>query len=90
MIDDPHDARIGGDLDWMEWETRFFTSHKEHGFANTRANRIDSNERSARRFTVGIQGLEQHQLDPVQVFVFHRRDDIADDFGDLHGLTDPL
>ena len=79
MIDDADDARIRWHLDREEGESRFLAPNEEDRLGWARADSIDSDERPAGGRAIRRERLQQHQLDPVQLFVLHPDDDIADD-----------
>jgi hypothetical protein len=89
MIDDPDDACVGGHFDRMKREAGFFTADEKYRFTHAGANGIDGNQGSTRCVSIGVQWLEQQQLDTVQVLVLDGRYDVADDLGDLHSSYDP-
>src|SRR5262245_32551122 len=68
----------------MERKARFLPPHEEDVLADASADRVYRHERPASRRLVGVERLDDQQLDAGEVFVLTRHDDVADDPGELH------
>jgi hypothetical protein len=88
MIDDADDPGVDRGLSRIERETGFLSTHEEHLFANSRADRIRRDERAANRLMLGRQRLDDEELDADQPVVFAGRNHFANDTGQLHMNTE--
>ena len=85
MVDDPDNAGVDRGFDRIEGKARFLATDEKHFLADAGADGIDGDERASGWLALGREGLDDEQLNPGQVLVFSRDDDVADDFCDLHG-----
>ena len=87
MVDDADDASVDRRLDRIEREARLLAADEEHLFARAGADRVDGHQWTADGLAVGCEGLDDEQLDAGEVRVFPRGDNVADDAGELHGVS---
>src|SRR5688572_9490853 len=83
-IDDPHNAGVGGHLDWMKRKTRFFAAHEEHVFADAGAHGVGSHDDPADRLARRRHRLDEQQRHALQRLVLVVQHQRADDASQLH------
>jgi hypothetical protein len=79
MVDDTDDAGVDRRFSGIEREAGLFAADEEHFFADARADRVDRDEGPPCELSLRRERLDEQQLDPDQVLVLPRGDDIADD-----------
>src|SRR5262245_42814209 len=84
VINDPDDAGVDRRFDGMKREACFLAAHEEHVLAHARADRIHGHQRTPCRLPIGRERLDDQQLDPREILVLARRDDVSDHASDLH------
>src|ERR1051325_4460212 len=85
VIDDADDAGIDGRFGRrIKRKARFLAAHEKDFFADTSADRVDRHQRPSGRFTGRGPRLDEQQLDPHELLIFARDDDVADDPRELH------
>src|SRR5262245_11473276 len=77
LIDDADDTRVSRYFHRMPREARFLAADEEHLFANSSANRIHGHKRPADVRAVGVDRLDEQQLDAVEVGILLRGDNVA-------------
>jgi hypothetical protein len=86
LVDDTDDRCVGWRLAGVERKCSLPPLYEENLLAHAGTNRVKRHQCSPDRLTGGIDRLEQEKSDTGKVDVLERRDDVADDAGELHGL----
>src|SRR3972149_2739437 len=83
-INNAHNTRIHRSFLHRQRNDRFTRSDVKDRLARSCPNGIDCDDRSSLRLPPGIHRLDELKLKTIQLLVFPRRPDGADDFSEVH------